>query len=291
MINFRMSSYFQKHFPFPFDNPFGMFAPYMDIGAFCLTILATMILAIGVKESSRMNNICTTVNLSSVASKREERCYSYDFYFLVIVISGLFKANTDNWHISIDKIKISANITTAGRGGFMPYSFSGVLSGAATCFYAFVGFDLVATTGEETENPRMAIPVSICIVLFVCCIVYCAVAAVLTLMIPYYSIRVDASLPDAFDRVGLSQVKIASKNYVKDISEQLVTLVFKLQSHLEQLRVLLPVLLGLYFRYLVFYILWRLTAFYFQSLEKFPTNLVLRFILLLSVVFLLLSCH
>jgi cationic amino acid transporter 1 len=141
-----------------------------------------------------------------------------NFYFLVIVISGLSKANTDNWRISIDTIKKNQTIVTAGKGGFLPYSFSGVLSGAATCFYAFVGFDLVATTGEETENPRRAIPISICLVLLVCCIVYCAVATVLTLMIPYYSIRVDASLPDAFDRVGLSHVKIASENSINSIS-------------------------------------------------------------------------
>ncbi|CAF2714816.1 unnamed protein product [Rotaria sp. Silwood2] len=194
IIDFRMSNFFQKYFPFPFNNPYGMFAPYMDIGAFCITLIAAIILAIGVKESSRMNNFCTTVNLTSVT---------------IIVISGLFKANTDNWHISINQIKQNQSIIQAGTGGFLPYSFSGVLSGAATCFYAFVGFDLVATTGEETENPRMAIPISIGLVLCVCCIVYCAVAAVLTLIVPYYSIRVDASLPDAFDRVGLSHVKIA----------------------------------------------------------------------------------
>jgi cationic amino acid transporter 1 len=143
--------------------------------------------------------------------------FSYEFLFLVIVISGLSKANTDNWRISIDTIKKNQTIVTAGKGGFLPYSFSGVLSGAATCFYAFVGFDLVATTGEETENPRRAIPISICLVLLVCCIVYSAVATVLTLMIPYYSIRVDASLPDAFDRVGLSHIKIASENSINSI--------------------------------------------------------------------------
>ncbi|CAF1368749.1 unnamed protein product [Adineta steineri] len=194
IINFRMSLFFQTNFPFPFPNPFDMFAPYMDIGAFGLTLITTMILAIGVKESSRTNNFCTLVNLISVA---------------IIIISGLFKVNTDNWHISMNEMKLNKTIIRAGTGGFLPYSFSGVLSGAATCFYAFVGFDLVATTGEETENPRRAIPISICLVLFICCFVYCAVSAVLTLIVPYYSIRVDASLPDAFDRVGLSHVKIA----------------------------------------------------------------------------------
>jgi amino acid transporter len=127
------------------------------------------------------------------------------------VISGLSKANTNNWHLKLNEISLNQTNTNIGKGGFLPYSISGVLSGAATCFYAFVGFDLIATTGEETENPRTAIPISICLVLLVCCIIYCAVAAVLTLMIPYYSIRVNASLPDAFDRVGLSNVKFASK--------------------------------------------------------------------------------
>ncbi|CAF2057858.1 unnamed protein product [Rotaria magnacalcarata] len=194
MIGFRMSTFFRSNFPFPFSNPMGMFAPYMDIGAFVLTLITTVLLAIGVKESSRMNNFCTTINLTSVA---------------IIVVSGLFKADINNWHIPISQIRQNQSIGLAGYGGFLPYSFSGVLSGAATCFYAFVGFDLVATTGEETENPRRAIPISICLVLLVCSLVYCAVAAVLTLMVPYYSIRIDASLPDAFDRVGLPHVKIA----------------------------------------------------------------------------------
>ncbi len=57
-----------------------MFAPYMDIGAFILTLFITIILAIGVKESSRMNNVCTTVNLTSVASKIE---FFKEIFFLL----------------------------------------------------------------------------------------------------------------------------------------------------------------------------------------------------------------
>lgn len=63
-----MSHFLEKNMPFPFFNPYGMFAPYMDIGAFILTLITTIILAIGVKESSRMNNFCTTINLTSVSS-------------------------------------------------------------------------------------------------------------------------------------------------------------------------------------------------------------------------------
>ncbi|XP_060564998.1 cationic amino acid transporter 2-like [Ruditapes philippinarum] len=182
LIKNAIQTYFKENFPM---NVSGL-SPYPDFFALGITLLLTVILAVGVKESSRFNNIFTAVNLLVVT---------------YIIICGAFKADHTNWEVNPKEV-VGVNSTVVGQGGFLPFGFSGMLSGAATCFYAFVGFDAIATTGEEVKNPQKAIPISIVVSLFACFFAYSGISIVVTLMCPYYLLDGNAPLPAVFDRVG-----------------------------------------------------------------------------------------
>ena len=80
---------------------------------------------------------------------------------------------------------------------------SGMLAGAATIFFAYIGFDAVSTQSEEARNPQRDVPIGIIASLIICTFLYIAVAAVLTGMVPYNKINIDAPVSDAFAQVGL----------------------------------------------------------------------------------------
>ncbi|XP_064446418.1 cationic amino acid transporter 3-like [Mirounga angustirostris] len=124
-----------------------------------------------------------------------------------VIISGFMKGDLHNWNLTEeDYVKAGLNDTFSlgplGSGGFMPFGFEGILRGAATCFYAFIGFDSIVTKVEEAQTPQRSIPKGIVISLLICFLVYFGVSAALTLMVPYYQLRPGSTLPEAFLHIG-----------------------------------------------------------------------------------------
>nr|XP_025841034.1 cationic amino acid transporter 3-like [Vulpes vulpes] len=176
-------------------------ATHLDLFALGLVLLLTGLLVLGASESALVTKVFTGVNVLVLS---------------FIILSGFIKGDLHHWQLTEEdyKLAMSASNDTSslgplGSGGFMPFGFEGILHGAATCFYAFIGFDCIATTGEEARDPQRSIPLSIIISLFICFLAYFGVSAALTLMMPYYQIHPGSPLPQAFLYVGWAPASYA----------------------------------------------------------------------------------
>ncbi|WP_031159563.1 amino acid permease [Streptosporangium roseum] len=161
-----------------------------------LVVLAlTAILVAGIKLSSRFNLIIVTIKIAVV---------------LLVIVAGLFFVNAANYTPFIPPSKPTPAVEGLAAPliqvlfGITPVAFGvlGIFSAAAIVFFAYIGFDVVATAAEETRNPRRDLPIGIIASLVICTILYVAVSLVVVGMQPYSQLSESAPLADAFKAVG-----------------------------------------------------------------------------------------
>ncbi|MEU6658446.1 amino acid permease [Streptomyces sp. NPDC046821] len=166
-----------------------------DILAAALVLVLTAILVVGMKLSARVTSVVVAVKVVVV---------------LIVIVAGAFFITSDNYKPFIPK----AQPQTAGGNlqsplvqlmfGYAPTNFGvmGIFTAASVVFFAFIGFDVVATAAEETKNPQRDMPRGILGSLFICTALYVAVSIVVTGMQHYSDLSIDAPLADAFKATG-----------------------------------------------------------------------------------------
>ena len=147
----------------------------VNLPAFIIALIITAILVIGIKESARFNATIVVIKVSVV---------------LFVIGLGIAYINRGNWG--------------ADWSSFAPYGLSGIGAGAAYIFFAYIGFDAVSTTAQEAKNPQRDLPIGIIASLVICTFLYISVAAVLTGMVPWREINIEAPIARAFLDRGLT---------------------------------------------------------------------------------------
>lgn len=163
----------------------------IDLPAVIITLILTAILVKGIRESAGFNTAMVILKVVIV---------------LFVIIVGAFFIDTNNWD----------NFAPYGWGGVSFFGNTvwgmvgnngaplGMIAGAAVIFYAYIGFDSVSTHAEEAKVPSKDVPKGIIYSLIICTILYVLVAVVLTGMVPYDQINIDAPVSEAFQSIGIT---------------------------------------------------------------------------------------
>jgi APA family basic amino acid/polyamine antiporter len=166
-----------------------------DILAAALVLVLTGILVLGMKLSARITSLVVAIKVVVV---------------LIVIIAGAFFITGSNYSPFIPKAQpVPAGGTLRApliqlMFGWAPANFGvmGIFTAASVVFFAFIGFDIVATAAEETRNPQRDMPRGILGSLFICTVLYVAVSIVVTGMEKYSKLSVEAPLADAFKAIG-----------------------------------------------------------------------------------------
>ncbi|KAI2808505.1 hypothetical protein BLOT_006449 [Blomia tropicalis] len=152
----------------------------MDLMAGLIALGFAIFLTCGMRVTTYINNAFSVINIIAIV--------------IIITVGGYF-SDWSNW--------------TNVPGGFMPFGWKGVFAGSASCFYAYVGFDSIATSGEEAKDPQRSIPFATFVSMICATISYVGVSIVMTLMVPYNQIADESGLPDALGIHGAVWAKFA----------------------------------------------------------------------------------
>jgi cationic amino acid transporter 4 len=155
-------------------EPWGPFSDYPDFGAALIIFLICIFVSSGAKSTTRFNHFFTMFNIAVIT---------------FIVCYGLNFANVANW------------------ANFMPFGPASIVAGASRCFFAYIGFDGIATAAEEAKDPAKAIPRATLVAMSLVTGAYILLSSTLTLMVPWSSIDPDTSFAAAFDTVGVPWAK------------------------------------------------------------------------------------
>ena len=147
----------------------------INLPALLIALVITTVLAIGIKESAKFNSTIVVVKVAVV---------------LFVLGLGAKYVHPGNWG--------------ADWHSFAPYGWGGIGAGAAYIFFAYIGFDAVSTTAQEAKNPQRDLPIGMIASLAICTLLYIGVAAVLTGMVPWQSVNIEAPIARAFLDRGLT---------------------------------------------------------------------------------------
>ncbi len=177
--------------PWRFDD--GRFVAthsYINLPAIVIVMIITMILVKGIQESASFNAAMVMIKVAAV---------------IMVVVVGAFYIHKANWHpfapygwtgISFFGKHIAGQTNAGGEP-------VGMLAGAAIIFFAYIGFDSVSTHAEEAKNPQRDVPIGIIVSLIVCTVLYILVVAVLTGMVKYDKLDINAPVSLAFKSAGV----------------------------------------------------------------------------------------
>jgi APA family basic amino acid/polyamine antiporter len=155
---------FGIHFPTAISSAYDpAHGTFVDVPAILITLIITFLLTQGVKNSARFNSTVVIIKLAVI---------------VLFIAIGAWYVKPANW------------------SPFMPFGFSGVTTGAATAFFAYIGFDAVSSAAEEVKNPQRNMPIGIIASLLVSTVLYITVSGILTGIVPYT--HLDVKNPVAF---------------------------------------------------------------------------------------------